>query len=228
MLQDAILEVGSVPDAPRDRAGKNKLTVVLPEHVRRQIRRIVKVAPGACETGVSLFGVRVGDRLVVLAAVGPGPRAMHTPVFYQPDTDYANAAFDALQSALPRISWIGEFHLHPRGMTWLSGHDRETMRRLLADRELDLSDFVAGILQRKKDGITLHAYYFSRAVEQGQAVRPELVASDADIVREARLQAVQEVAGKPEPEQPEDERDQVPVRRGWFARAVSMLRRKTS
>ncbi len=202
-------------------------TVILPEHVREDIRRIV-AASSNDETGVSLFGVAVGACRVVLAAVGPGPRATHTPVYYEPDVDYANAAFDALKSALPGISWIGEFHVHPRGMPWLSGHDRETMRWLLADTELDLTDFVAGIMQRQDRDVAIYPYYFSRDVTDGQAALLEVVGSAADIVREARFLALQDVSDAPRCErlhkcQDHDE----PVRQGWLARVVTIFRRKS-
>lgn len=209
----------------------NTPTLVLPENVWEDVRRIVEAAPAVHETGVSLFGVTVGERRVALAAVGPGPRATQTPVFYQPDTEYANAAFDALRSALPAICWVGELHVHPRGMTWLSGHDHETMRRLLADRELELTDFVAGILQREAGKLAIYPYYFSRALYQGQEAVLEVVGPSDYIVRDARLCAAQAVAGKPKdgpPVDPVERQDEPTVtRHKWLAAVVSFFRRKT-
>src|SRR5437879_5290766 len=91
MLKNARWKFGSIRRRLHKGAhAMNSTTVVIPEHVREDIRRIVAASPRNDETGVSLFGVAMGERRVVLAAVGPGPRATHTPVFYQPDVDYAN------------------------------------------------------------------------------------------------------------------------------------------
>ncbi len=207
---------------------RNRPTITLPEHVRADIRRVVAEAGDVDETGVSLFGVVIGGRRVVLAAVGPGPRATHTPVFYQPDVDYVNAAFDALKSALPSICWIGEFHVHPSGMAWLSGHDRKTMQRLLADKELQLVDFVAGILQRHGSDIAIHPYWFSRSVPEGQAATVEVVESSADVVREARMRAAEDRADKPGSDQREEREADAPVRQRWLGKVVSLLRRKNT
>lgn len=169
---------------------KEPPTIVLPEHVHDEIQRVVSTTKGSDETGVSLFGAATREHRVALAVAGPGPEARRTPVSYQPDVEYANAVFDALTSALPGIRWIAEFHVHPRGMTLLSRRDRETVRSLLAHAELNLDDFVAGILQRKNGEVRIYPYYFSREDQVGQTASLEVVPSDADVVRTAREAAM--------------------------------------
>src|SRR5207302_8560837 len=72
-----------------------------------------------------------GSAYVVLAVVGPGKRATHEPAHYSGDDGHANEIYDALRSAMPGIRWLGELHVHPRGMTWLSGGDRRHVRHVL-------------------------------------------------------------------------------------------------
>lgn len=200
-------------------------TIVFPEHVHADVRRIVSETEDHSETGVCLFGIPAGGRYIALAAVGPGPRATHTSVFYEPDVEYANAAFDALKSALPVIRWIGEFHLHPRGMTWLSGHDRETMRRLFADADLGLAIFFAGIMQRRAEGVSIYPYYFSREDQDGREATLDVVASDADIVQEARRLAIVTEA-EPEGPRREPQLQEPALPCAWFERIRQRIRRK--
>src|SRR2546427_504951 len=97
--------------------------------------------------------------------------------------------------------------------------------RPLADPALTLSGFGAGIMQRKEGDIAVFPYFFSRTVEQGQAVGIEVVRSSADIVQEARILAVREAADEPPPVRPEEHQSQVAlVRQGWLARVVSMFK----
>lgn len=200
-------------------------TIVFPEHVHADVRRIVSETEDHSETGVCLFGIPAGGRYIALAAVGPGPRATHTSVFYEPDVEYANAAFDALKSALPVIRWIGEFHLHPRGMTWLSGHDRETMRRLFADADLGLAIFFAGIMQRRAEGVSIYPYYFSREDQDGREATLDVVASDADIVQEARRLAIVTEA-EPEGPRREPQLQEPALPCAWFERIRQRIRKK--
>ena len=51
------------------------------------IRKTVEQTPEGIETGVTLFGARGDSGFMVLAAVGPGPNAIHTPSFHQPDAN---------------------------------------------------------------------------------------------------------------------------------------------
>ncbi|MCL5671111.1 MAG: hypothetical protein M1423_07435, partial [Acidobacteria bacterium] len=126
----------------------SKLTI--PRHVFHQIVSAVLETPAGLETGVTLFGTSVpvspaapsekpgeahvaasNTAHVVLAVAGPGKRATHQPVHYSGDENYSNAIFGALASAMPGMRWLGELHVHPQGMTWLSHGDRRTVREIL-------------------------------------------------------------------------------------------------
>src|SRR6266404_7824983 len=134
--------------------GEAVRTLVIPRNVFDEIVRSVSGTPRGCETGVTLFGASsegVPDaHYIVLAIAGPGRRATHEPAHYSGDENHANDIHDALRSALPGIRWLGELHVHPRGMTWLSRGDLRTVRHLLTgiDETLHPDEFIAGIMQR--------------------------------------------------------------------------------
>jgi len=179
--------------------------LVLPEDIRTQIRDIVRDTKDGLETGVSLFGVRVPRVLiryccsigknvivyyyVVLAVAGPGPRATHRFAHYSSDTDYTDGIYQALVSALPAIQWLGELHLHPRGMTWLSEGDRRTVRDVLQGdpkATLSPSEFIAGVMQRCEDGVAIYPFHFSRDEAEEQAMWIKHVPANSHMVRCAR------------------------------------------
>jgi len=209
-------------------------TLVLPDTIVAEIIAIVSEAPAGKETGVSLFGVPISgiaNRYVVLAVCGPGPHATHEPDRYSSDTDFTSSVFSALTQALPSMSWIGELHVHPRGMTWLSREDRETVTKLLTETDPDTycpRAFIAGVLQGRKDGVALYPYYFDRKCLEGVSIEIERVDSDADVVRQARYLASRTAAQdllKPAPTQ-NSSREKKPPRWRWLRKINSILRRR--
>jgi hypothetical protein len=225
-------------------------TLVLPRTILDQIRLIVGETRGDCETGVALFGTRISRIIsrasyaadawptlirhhhVVLAVAGPGPRATHQPAHYSADTDYASGIYQALQSALPAIEWLGELHVHPRGMTWLSGGDRRTVKDLLGSTATDTvspEEFIAGVMQRRKHGVAIYPYYFSRRLLEGCEIGIEYIPADADLVREARRVAAESRRVLlPEDAHPDGCRnDEHQTSQGWLATVVNRVRRKT-
>jgi len=172
---------------------ESQTTLVLPDEVFGDICEVVSRTEDGYETGVFLFGAAVGEHRVVLAIAGPGPRATHEPAHYSADNDYTSEVYNALRSALPSIKWLGELHVHPHGMTWLSGGDRRTVRQILEGGAADTArprEFIAGVMQRRHAEVDIHPYYFGSATE-GCKMRIERVPTDAEVVRSARLVAVQ-------------------------------------
>src|SRR5882724_6494606 len=108
-------------------------TLIFPRDVYTDIVQQVCSTPEGLETGVTLFGLPFENyqSYVVLSIAGPGRNAMHRRDRYSGDENHANVIYDALQSAMPGIRWLGEVHVHPRGMTWLSGRDLRTVRQIL-------------------------------------------------------------------------------------------------
>lgn len=206
-----------------------RTTLVLPEPVFADICDVVSRTEDGYETGVLLFGVAIRERRVVLAIAGPGPRATHEPAHYSADNDYASDTYNALRSALPSIEWLGELHVHPPGMTWLSGGDRRTVRQVLEGEAPDTAkphEFIAGVMQRRAKEVEIYPYYFGSATE-GRRMRMERVPTEAEIVRSARLAAVEsrQVAL---PENEPASQKEAPRCQGWLQKVVSMIRRKST
>ncbi len=169
--------------------------LLIPQTVFDRLRALILETPEGLETGVTLFGtsVSIPDADVVLAVAGPGRRATHEPAHYSGDENHANAIFDALQCALPGIEWQGEFHVHPRGMTWLSHGDVRTVCEILTGRDdtLHPEAFIAGVLQRKNRSVVIYPYRFTRERLKGDVMELQIVATDAPAVHQARLKGVQ-------------------------------------
>ena len=172
--------------------------LVLSQGVFSEIAATVNRTRNGLETGVKLFGTvldddSAGHAFVVLAIAGPGDRATHLPAHYSGDADYATDIFSALGSAMPGIKWLGEMHVHPRGMTWLSAGDRRTVREILTgtDDTVHPKEFIAGIMQRQLGAIEIYPYHFSRECLEGNPIGLSLVADAAPLIHQARLIAIE-------------------------------------
>ena len=162
-------------------------TLVISEPVYAAIRATIAETPEGLETGVTLFGARRDRARVALAAVGPGSKAVHTPGFHEPDAEYVNCEFDRLRESFPSLQWIGSLHVHPFGMQGLSGHDHRTVAKLLALHpvQLYLPDFIAGIIQRRRERFAIYPYFFEVNDPMPWLLPLQIVAEDAVIIREA-------------------------------------------
>ena|SRR2546427_8486041 len=144
-----------------------KLTI--PKEIEKQIEQVVFVPGPFKETGVSLFGERTEDNFTVKGIAGPGPDATHEDLHYSGNNDYATMIFEDLKKGNPNLQYIGELHLHPIGMRWLSGGDRRTVKEVL--KEYD--EFIAGVMQFGWR-IKFYPYYFSKEKPDGERMEVEL------------------------------------------------------
>lgn len=181
-------------------------TLLMPQHVFDRLVCSVHETRDGLESGVTLFGTTIcrqtgstaksgaGDAGpanstdVVLAIAGPGRRATYEPAHYSGDEIHASEVFDALRCALPGIAWLGELHVHPRGMTWLSQGDRQTVRQILTgeDDTAHPDAFIAGVMQRRNQHLDIYPWHFSRECLEGRAMAFAIVESDAPVVQQAR------------------------------------------
>jgi hypothetical protein len=161
------------------------LSLILSEELFLAIRSTICQTPEGLETGVTLFGVRQETCRVALFAVGPGPQAVHTPGFHQPDTEFVNDAFARLRATMPSLEWIGSLHVHPFGMPCLSGHDRRTMSTVFRDCGDWVPDFVAGIIQRHGPCLLIYPYALSPEMPDGRLAALEIVPDDNEVIYEA-------------------------------------------
>jgi hypothetical protein len=181
-------------------------TLVIPKPVFAEIVASVLETWDDLETGVTLFGTSLKDDVsvgnagrpgygyVVLAIAGPGKRAVHEPAHYSGDDDHANEIYDALRSAMPGIRWIGELHVHPSGMTWLSNGDHRTVRHILTgdDHTLHPDEFIAGVMQRKNGTVDIYPFHFTREWLEGKAMGIQIVDSNVPMVHQARLKGIRD------------------------------------
>lgn len=173
----------------------NKL--LIPRHVFQEIVHLVLKTPRGFETGVTLFGTSLdgmqGAQYVVLAIAGPGRKATHEPAHYSGDSNYASEIYEALASAMPGILWLGELHVHPPGMTWLSGGDRRTVRQILTgtDETIHPEEFIAGVMQRRETTVEIYPQHFTREWLDGRPMGIGIMDSNAPEIQQARLKAVE-------------------------------------
>src|SRR5207245_360528 len=83
---------------------------------------------------------------------------------WNPATDTFAEVFAALGCAMPSIKWLGELHVHPRGMTWLSAGDCRTVADILtgSDDTVHPTEFIAGVMQRDAGTVSIYPYHFAR------------------------------------------------------------------
>jgi hypothetical protein len=124
--------------------------------IEAKIREIVDAAHG--ETGVTLFGQKVGDDFEVLEICGPGPGATLQEFHYSGDNDHASDFYNELLKTQPDLKHIGEFHVHPFGMRRLSGGDLRTIKDVLKTYE----EFIAGVMLRNNGNVDFYPMYFVR------------------------------------------------------------------
>lgn len=101
---------------------------------------------GKKETGGVLVGCRVTydskPFLVVVAASGAGSKADRQLYTYAPEVEALQQALDQvcqdyLQKGV-RVDYIGEWHKHPKGMTYLSREDIKQGQTILTDPDYNL------------------------------------------------------------------------------------------
>src|SRR5262249_13201422 len=115
------------------------------------------------------------------------------PAHYSGDENHANEIYDALRSALPGVRWLGELHVHPRRMTWLSGGDLRTVRHILTgtDETLHPDEFIAGVMQRRDGTVDIYPVHFTREWLEGSVMEIRVVDCNDARVQQARRNAVE-------------------------------------
>lgn len=84
------------------------------------------------ETGGMLLGWVNDDRneIVVATVLGPGPAAEHERTRFRPDADWQQQHLDRIYDGTDgRVTFVGDWHVHPDGGFGMSRRDRKTMGR---------------------------------------------------------------------------------------------------
>jgi integrative and conjugative element protein (TIGR02256 family) len=102
------------------------------------------------ETGGVLIGYvggASGDDVVVVAITGPGPRAHHTAITFEPDHEYQTAEIARLYRSSKGVNtYLGDWHTHPRSTADLSRRDKKTLNHIAAHRAARMRRPIMAIL----------------------------------------------------------------------------------
>ena len=85
------------------------------------------------ETGGVLLGyfAAAASEAVVTGILGPGPNAVHRRTSFMPDADYHDRELARCYEESGRLlSYLGDWHSHPKGGGALSATDTRTLRRI--------------------------------------------------------------------------------------------------
>jgi hypothetical protein len=111
-----------------------------------EVMRAEAAAWAPLETGWVAIGC--GDTVALL--VPAGPRTLRTPVAFQPDLEFVEAAITAIRGAIPGAQPLAVIHSHPRGPQRPSGQDADTVRETCAEFGVGWLDI--GICARRPSG----------------------------------------------------------------------------
>ena len=76
------------------------------------------------------------SEVIVTHAVGPGPLALHYRKSFLPDATYQENEIARIYEDSNRIStYLGDWHTHPQGSSFLSYRDKRTLRRIAVHSE---------------------------------------------------------------------------------------------
>jgi integrative and conjugative element protein (TIGR02256 family) len=124
--------------------------------IDEMITEAKRVAPE--ETGGMLLGWDNPERneVVVTTIIGPGPNAEHAPDAFRPDGDWQQQRLEAqYERSDGRITYLGDWHVHPQGGFRMSRRDRRTMSLTASHTEARCSNPLMGLLARRNDGYRL-------------------------------------------------------------------------
>jgi integrative and conjugative element protein (TIGR02256 family) len=102
------------------------------------------------ETGGMLLGWRQERAIVVTAQVEAGPGALRGPRSFTPDGDWQQRRLEeAYEQSGRSVTYLGDWHSHPRGSRHPSPKDRETAAAVAAEPLARASMPVTMILGRR-------------------------------------------------------------------------------
>ncbi|MCB0209618.1 MAG: Mov34/MPN/PAD-1 family protein [Anaerolineae bacterium] len=123
------------------------------------------------ETGGILVGRRLdGQRILVVAASGPGPQATHRAHMFSPDVAFANRKLDELRDTYPGTDYLGVWHKHPATLDHPSRGDEAQIVEMFADPDYGhLEELLAPITLIRQGEFSLKTYYIDRSLVATQA-----------------------------------------------------------
>lgn len=140
-------------------------TVWIPPRVRSELEREAdRCHP--LETGGVLLGFQDVDddrQIQVVAALGPGPGGTHRRDRFEPDSAWQRDRIaDVYRESGRIVTYLGDWHSHPRGSGKPSRLDRKTAERVARCAEARAVHPLILILSRNENGWSFHAYRYAR------------------------------------------------------------------
>lgn len=106
------------------------------------------------ETGGMLLGwVNLDrDEIVVTTTVGPGPDGKHHRARFVPDSNWQQQRLEEMyRRTAGKVSYLGDWHVHPEGGFGMSRRDRLTMQATAATPDARCPRPLMGLLARSRD-----------------------------------------------------------------------------
>ena len=107
------------------------------------------------ETGGMLLGWTndEGDERVVVAVIGPGAAAVHGATSFVPDAVWQQHELEVTYNRSDRkVTYLGDWHVHPMGAFGMSRRDRRTMRTIASEKEARCPTPLMGLVAPDGDG----------------------------------------------------------------------------
>lgn len=133
---------------------------------RRAARQLTALASTwfPLEAGGILLGHVNGSDAVVVEIIGPGPAACHEHTCFFPDHDYQREEVARLyRESDGRVTYLGDWHTHPRGPSNLSDIDQRTLRAIAKERDARCSQPLMLLLSHGPDAWDTNVFCLRRS-----------------------------------------------------------------
>ncbi|MCB0209619.1 MAG: Mov34/MPN/PAD-1 family protein [Anaerolineae bacterium] len=144
--------------------------IIFAEQSIQTMRQEAKKARPEEETGGILVGRRLDHRrILVIAATGPGPNAVHHHYMFSPDVEFANQELERLRQVYPGTDLIGLWHKHPPNLERPSHGDEQQVAEIFNDPDYaHLTELVTPIVLIRNGQFLLKPYYINRSLVVSQ------------------------------------------------------------
>jgi integrative and conjugative element protein (TIGR02256 family) len=115
-------------------AGRDIDAVVLSAEVWTDLSQRVHARLPA-ETGGILIGRRDGRRIIITTATGAGPNATEERTKFLRDGVFCQQMLREAMESDPHVTYVGEWHSHPKGPVWPSARDVQSLREISVDSD---------------------------------------------------------------------------------------------
>jgi integrative and conjugative element protein (TIGR02256 family) len=115
------------------------------------------------ETGGMLIGWRIGEDIVVAGTIDGGPRARRERDSFEADGEWQERQLAAIYRESARtLTYLGDWHSHPRGRGRPSAQDRETAALVADAAEARAPEPLTMILARRAGRWRPRCYVYAR------------------------------------------------------------------